>query len=347
MLNCQKNLFDIDDGITYLNGAYMSPLMNTVRDIGYTALASKSKPWAIPPVSFFDSVERLKRIAAQLIHTADSDRMAIIPSVSYGIATVAKNIHFKKGDHIVLLDKQFPSNYFIWKKLAEKHDLILDIVSPPDSIQRAEAWNENLLNTITPATKLVTMEHIHWTDGTRFDLAAIRKKTNEVGALLVVDATQSLGAYPFDQQIFQVDAVVAAGYKSLLGPYSIGIAYYGAAFDGGEPIEDNWINKKGSEVFEKLLDYESEYKPGAARYSMGEQSQFIHVPMLTAAITQILEWGVDQMQSYCQSMVDSILPTLIENNIWIEDRAWRANHLFGLRPTMGITTILKGKIIDQ
>ena len=125
---------------------------------------------------------------------------------------------------------------------------------------------------------------------------------------MIVDATQSMGAYPFDQQIFQVDALIAAAYKFMMGPYAMGLAYYGPAFDQGQPIEENWINKEGSEVFEKLLDYTDEYKPGASRYSMGEQSQFIHVPMQIAATEQLLSWGVDQIQSYCASLVDPLLP---------------------------------------
>lgn len=346
MLKCQKDSFDLDEGVTYLNGAYMSPLLNKVRDVGLQALVKKSKPWSIPPAAFFDSVLHLKKLVARVIQTDQTERIVIIPSVSYGMANVARNIKFKKGDHIVLLDKQFPSNYFIWKSLAEKHELILDIVSPPaDSNQHGPSWNEALLNTITTATRLVTIEHIHWADGTIFDLKAIRKKTNEVGALLVVDVTQSLGAFPFDQSLFQVDALVGAAYKFMMGPYAMGIAYYGPAFDQGTPIEENWINKKGSEVFEKLLDYESEYKPGAARYSMGEQSQFIHVPMQIAAFEQLLDWNIDNIQSYCKGIVDTILPSLKENDIWIEEKLWRANHLFGIRPSQGITVSLKEKLL--
>src|SRR5690606_40138152 len=49
-------------------------------------------------------------------------------------------------------------------------------------------------------TKAVAIGHVHWADGTRFDLEAIRKRTREVGALLVIDGTQSVGALPFDVQ---------------------------------------------------------------------------------------------------------------------------------------------------
>ncbi|MBK9679978.1 MAG: aminotransferase class V-fold PLP-dependent enzyme [Saprospiraceae bacterium] len=348
MLICQKDKFEFEEGITYLNGAYMSPLLKSVAEIGCDHLKKKMQPWRIAPAAFFDQVDRLKSLVSRMLNIDTPDRIAIIPSASYGVANAAKNIDFKKGDRIVLLDRQFPSNYYIWKKIANQKELHIDIVSPPAQNQdRGKKWNANLLDAINERTKVVSMEHVHWTDGTLFDLEAVRKKTRQVGALLIVDATQSMGAYPFDQQIFQVDALIAAAYKFMMGPYAMGLAYYGPAFDQGQPIEENWINKEGSEVFEKLLDYTDEYKPGASRYSMGEQSQFIHVPMQIAATEQLLSWGVDQIQSYCASLVDPLLPVLEQQGIWIEDQPYRANHLFGLKPSQNITPKLKQNLMEH
>ena len=87
--------------------------------------------------------------------------------------------------------------------------------------------------------------------------------------------------------------------KWLMGPYGIGVAYYGAAFNNGLPIEQNWINRKGSEDFARLVNYKKEYQPGAMRYSVGEQSNFILVPMLLKSLMQLNAWGVSNTQSYC------------------------------------------------
>ena len=77
---------------------------------------------------------------------------------------------------------------------------------------------------------------MHWTDGTLFDLAAIGERCREVGAALVVDATQSVGALDFDVQAVQPDVLIVATYKWLLGPYSLSLAYFGPRFDDGEPL---------------------------------------------------------------------------------------------------------------
>ena len=347
-MNCQKDHFFIDPSVTYLNGSYMSPQLKVVEAAGIQALQKKNQPWNILPMDFFYETERLKKLFARLIHTDNSERIAIIPSVSYGITNAARNIHFNPGDRIVLLEKQFPSNYYIWHELAKQHQLDLHIVRiPPTLKQRGKSWNELLMQSINHRTRLVSIEQVHWTDGTLFDLAQVGERAREVGSLLIVDATQSLGILDFDQSKIKADAIIAASYKWLLGPYSIGCAYYGEAFDQGYPLEASWMNKKGSEVFEDLLNYEPDYKQGAARYNMGEQSQFIQVPMLARSLTQILEWGVGPMQNYCKGLVDLVLPAIENQGLWIEDDGFRANHLFGIRAPQGFKAGLKKALMDQ
>lgn len=347
-MNCQKELFFIDPSVTYLNGSYMSPQLKEVEAAGIQALQQKNQPWKIMPGDFFYEVDLLKKLFARLIHTSDSERIAIIPSVSYGITAAARNIPFKPGDRIVLLEKQFPSNYYIWKRLARQYQLDLHVVQIPTSLkERGKNWNELLLQSITKRTRVVSLEQAHWTDGTLFDLYRVSQRVKEVGSLLMVDATQSLGILDFDQPGIKADAIVAASYKWMLGPYSIGCAYYGEAFDQGDPLEDSWMNKRGSEVFEDLLNYEPEYKAGSARYNMGEQSQFIQVPMLSCALKQILEWGVVPMQNYCKGLVDLALPVIEQQGLWIEDEAFRTNHLFGIRSQRGFKPGLKQFLLDR
>lgn len=348
MLTNQKYKFSIDDDITWLNGSYMSPQLKSVEEAGLSAIKRKSKPWTIPPADFFNDVEEVKKLFAQLISAPETNRIALIPSVSYGIANVARNIQFDKGDEIILVDQLFPSNYFIWKKIADEKGLHLKMVKAPETIiHRGQKWNEEILNAINSKTRVVSLEHCHWADGTRFDLKQIRDATTKAGALMIIDGTQSIGAYPFDQSDIKADALIAAGYKWMLGPYSIGMAYYGEYFDQGDPIEHNWINKLNSEIFEKLTEYEESFKPGAARYSMGEQSQFIHAPMLKTSLTQLLEWGQNNIQDYTGELLKSVLPILYEKNVWIEDEEYRGNHLFGLRPNYKIDSNLKNRLIEN
>ena len=72
-----------------------------------------------------------------------------------------------------------------------------------------------------------------------------------------------------------------------MGPYGSGLAYYGKYFDQGKPIEESWINRKGSDDFSNLINYQEEYAKYAKRYSVGQQSNFINVEMLNEGIKQL------------------------------------------------------------
>ncbi|MEB8346554.1 aminotransferase class V-fold PLP-dependent enzyme [Flavobacteriaceae bacterium KMM 6898] len=331
MLTSQKHLFSLEEGITYLNGAYMSPQLKSTEEIGIANLIKKSRPYSISPEDFFTQREVLKKRFAELIEAPNHQNIAIIPSVSYGTATVANNVKLQAGDEIVLVEEEFPSNVYSWRRLADTYGAQIKIVKPPSGFKdRGRLWNEAILNAITNKTALVAMAHVHWADGTKFDLKMIREKTRAVAALLIIDGTQSIGALPFSVKDLQPDALICGGYKWLLGPYSLGVAYYSDAFNDGNPLEDNWMNKLHCEDFTQLTQYHDEYQPHAGRYSVGESSNFILVPMLINALEQLIQWQPEQIQTYCRDISEHAIEKLREQNYFIEENAFRGQHLFGV-----------------
>lgn len=331
-MDCKISEFQLDPSVTYLNCAYMSPQMKVVEDAGIEGVRLKRNPFHISGDLFFDETEQLRQEYAKLINAGDPKRIVVIPSVSYGMANVAKNLPLSKGENIIAADEQFPSNIYPWRTLAEEKNAEIITVTPPKTDEgRGKKWNEQILESITPKTKMVAIGNIHWADGTLFDLKAIRKRTRDVGAWLVIDGTQSVGALPIDVGEIDPDALVCAGYKWLMGPYSIGLAYYGPALDDGKPVEENWINRYESENFAGLVNYNDNYQPGALRYEVGEHSNFILVPMMLAAVRQLNRWGAENIQSYCRNLISESVDKLRGAGYRIEDPAHRASHLFGVR----------------
>lgn len=332
MLKNQRSKFSIPKNITFLNCAYMAPLLKSVEKAGIAGIKSKRNPLHITVPDFFTAGEMLRATFSKVINNPAPGRVVIIPSVSYGIANVAKNLHLHATDNIIVAAEQFPSNYYPWQRLSDETGVKLKVVTPPGITEnRGKLWNESLLSAIDKNTRVVALGNVHWADGTLFDLVNIRKRTKEVGALLIIDGTQSVGALPFDVQIIQPDALVCGGYKWLMGPYSIGMAYYGPHFDNGTPIEENWINRQHSEDFTGLVNYKSNYQPGALRYEVGEHSNFILVPMLMAALEQIIQWKPERIQEYCAAISRRPVALLREAGCWIEDENYRGHHLFGIR----------------
>lgn len=330
-MQSQKHLFDLADDVTYLNGAYMSPQLKSVTEIGVQAVQRKARPNEIEPNDFFNDKEILKQRFSTLLNAPDYRNIAIIPSVSYGIANAANNIRIHKGDEIILVDEQFPSNVYVWQEIAKSNNAIIKIVYPPKSFaNRGKAWNDAILQSITKDTAVIALSQVHWADGTLFDLKVIREKTKAVNAMMIVDGTQSVGAFPFDVQNIQPDALICGGYKWLLGPYSLGLAYYNDSFNHGTPIEHNWMNRLYSEEFSGLTNYEDQYKEKAARYSVGESSNFILTPMLKRSIEQLMQWKPNAIQKYCRKISEKATRELLELGYYIEEDAYRAHHLFGI-----------------
>jgi len=310
----------------------MSPLLKSVEKAGIQAIRAKRNPALISAQDFFTTGELLRKEFAKLIDTKEPQRIAIVPSVSYGMANAVNNIQLKAGDKMIVTGEQFPSNYYPWHRLcADTGATIKTIAAPATKINRGKIWNEHILDAIDSKTCIVAMGNVHWTDGTLFNLKVIRKRTTEVGALLIIDGTQSVGALPFSVQSIQPDVLVCSGYKWLMGPYSIGLAYYGPYFDNGNPIEESWLNRLHSEDFTGLVNYQTNYHPGALRYDVGEHSNFILAPMMLQALKQIKAWNPKNIQNYCASISKKPLDLLRENDFWIEDEKWRSKHLFGIR----------------
>ena len=139
------------------------------------------------------------------------------------------------------------------------------------------------------------------------------------------------GALGFDAGEVRPDYVVCAGYKWLLGPYSLGFLWAAPEHRGGKPIEYNWIARAGAEDFARLVDYRDEYQPGARRFDVGERSNFILVPMLNAALDQILEWGVEAIETTLAARTADIASRAVGLGLGSAPAALRAGHFLGLR----------------
>lgn len=330
-MNSQKHLFQLPGDIHYLNCGYMSPLLRSVEEAGLMGMQRKRNPSAITADDFFKDAVTLKSLFGKLVN-CKSDQVAIIPSASYGLQNAVNNIPASKGKFAITVADEFPSDYYTIKSWCDKNNKVLKVIDSGNEISnRGKYWNEKILNSITSDTAAVILSSIHWQDGTLFDLKAIGKRCKEVNAVFIVDGTQSVGARTMDVTDNNIDALICASYKWLLGPYSIGAAFYSEQFNNGMPVEESWMNRTEANEFSKLTDYSVSYMPGAARYSVGEYSNFILTPMFIKSMEQILSWQVENIQAYCRKLTSPLFDFLEQKGVLATEKNYRADHLFGIK----------------
>lgn len=342
-IGSQRDLFEIPDGVTFLNCANMSPQLRSVTSSGIEAVKSKESPWLISPPDWFSAPERLRELAAKLIGV-DAEAVALVPSVSYGIAIAAANVKVERGQYIVLLNEQFPSNVYAWKVLAAQQNANIRTVQR----EPGGTWTDAVLAAIQNDTAVVTVPNCHWTDGSLIDLVQVGAKARSVGAALVVDASQSLGAYPIDIMKVQPDFLVSVGYKWLMGPYGLGYLYVAPVWrEQGLPIENSWLSRAGSEDFAGLVDYQDEYRSGARRFDMGEFPQFVLVPMAIEALRQILNWGVENIQNSLAILTKEIEQRVLKIGGSALPAGKRAAHMIGIRLPNGLPDQLSKRLASE
>jgi selenocysteine lyase/cysteine desulfurase len=324
LISCQRALFDIPEGTAYLDCAKMSPLSRAAIEAGRRGLERKAHPWDVRAEHFFDESEKVRGLFARLIG-AQAEDIAIVPSVSYAMATVMANVPVAAGQKIVTLADDFPSGILASRALARRAEARVVTVARPEE----GSWTAAILEAIDGGTALVVAPHTHWVCGTMIDVEAIGRRCRSVGAALVLDTTQSTGALPLDLAAVDPDYLIATSYKWLMGPYSLGFLYVAPRHQQGRPLEEAWIVRRNAHDFRSLSDYEEGFAAGARRFDMGERANFVLLPVAGEAIRQLLEWGVADIAQTLGAATARIEARLAEHGVTAQDG--RAPHFLSVR----------------
>ena len=320
-----RRAFDVPDDVAYFNTASLAPLLRSVRTAGETALDRRARPWTIRAEDWFSDVERLRALFGRLVG-GDAEGVALVPATSYGFAIVARNISLSPRDRIVQLADEYPSGVYSWRSAARKTGA--EILTATRDV--GQTWTDSVIACMDEQVRVVSVPNVHWTDGEALDLAAISDRAREIGACLVIDASQSLGAMPMDVQKLRPDFVITVGYKWLLGPFGRGYLWMAERYRDGEPLEENWIVRADSEDFARLVDYRDAYQPGARRFDQGQRTLFEITPMAIAALEQLLDWQVPRIAAALRRITTDIAGRAERLGLAVPD-VERAPHMLGLR----------------
>ncbi len=329
MLASQRELFEMPRHVCYLNAASYSPLPLRTQEAGRAAIGRKATPWTLEPNFASGQYERARLAAARLIY-ADASDVALISSVSYGVATAAKIVTIARGARVIVLENDHASPVLEWRVRAAAQGYTVETVNRPDDGD----WTSAVLAIIerpgAPPVGLASISSVHWSDGGVIDLDAVRAALKRQGAALLVDATHSAGVLPLDVKRLDPDFVIFPTYKWLLGPYGRAFLYVAKRHQGGVPLEQTSYGRRDVRAENAIYFADLRYVADARRFDMGERDHFVSMEMASIGMEMMAEWGKAAVVQRLSMLTDRIAQELRGLGLSAPDRAFRAPHILSL-----------------
>lgn len=330
MLASQRALFDIPRDVCYLNAASYSPLPLRTLEAGRAAVGRKGRPWTVSASFPGEQHERARLAAARLIN-ADPADVALIPAVSYGVATAAKGLTIERGARVIVLEDDHSSPVLEWRTRADAQGFSVETVRSPDDGDWTAAVLAAIERAGAPPVALASISSVHWSDGGSIDLDEVGAALKKHGAKFLIDATQSAGVLALDVKRLDPDFVIFPTYKWLLGPYGRAFLYVAKRHQNGIPLEQTPGGRRNVRAENKVYFTDLDYVGDAKRFDMGERDHFISLEMAAIGIEMMVEWGADAVADRLRMLTERIAEGLRSNGIAVPQSGTRAPHILSLQ----------------
>ena len=218
-----RGLFPAASKYTYLNSAAVAPLPVSAVHAVAAQLRDASCNGSINMADWAVTKGRVRAAVAEMLGV-ESDEIAFLRNTSDGLSGVASGMKWGKGDNIVSFAREFPANFYPWRRLRDEHGVELRLC--PERDGRIDA--DELISMIDGNTRLVSVSAVQYSSGFRLDLEKIGREARRSDALFAVDIIQAFGVLPFDLPAQYVDIAAGGSYKWLCSPEGCGIFYLGA-----------------------------------------------------------------------------------------------------------------------
>ncbi|MEH2561196.1 aminotransferase class V-fold PLP-dependent enzyme [Bradyrhizobium sp. AZCC 2289] len=329
MLPSQRELFEIPRHICYLNSASYSPLPRRTLEAGRAAVGRKGTPWTLDAGFANRQHERARAAAARLIN-ADPADIALIPSISYGVATAAKLVTIARGTRIIVLENDHSSPVLEWQARADAQGFAIETIRQPGDGDWTSAVLAAIERSGAPPVGLASISSVHWSDGGLIDLEKVAAALRRQGALFLVDATQSAGVLPMEVGHLDPDFVLFPTYKWLLGPYGRAFAYIARRHQNGIPLEQTAAGRRNVRAENDVYFSDLGYVGDARRFDMGERDHFISMEMASIGMEMMAEWGATTVAQRLAMLTDRIADGVHGLGVSVPARNVRAPHVLSL-----------------
>jgi selenocysteine lyase/cysteine desulfurase len=329
MLVSQRDLFEMPRHICYLNSASYSPLPLRTQEAARAAVGRKGRPWTLDAGFANGQHERARAAAARLIN-ADAADVALIPSISYGVATAAKVLTIGRGTRVIVLENDHSSPVLEWQTRADAQGFTIETVRRPDDGDWTSAVLAAIERSGAAPVSLASISSVHWSDGGLIDVEKVGTALRRQGASFLIDATHSTGVLTMDVRRLDPDFVIFPTYKWLLGPYGRAFLYVAKRRQGGIPLEQTAFGRRDVRAENEVYFTDLRYAPDARRFDMGERDHFISMEMASIGMEMMTEWGQAAIAQRLLMLTERIADGVRGLRVSVPERRVRAPHILSL-----------------
>jgi selenocysteine lyase/cysteine desulfurase len=297
-----RGLFPATQKYVYLNSAAVSPMPSVAVEAVLKQLRDVSENGTVNMQEWLDTKKRCRNTVAEMLNVKP-ETVAFMRNTSDGFSTVANGIDWAEGDNIVTFAKEFPSNFYPWRRIRDVYGVELRTV--PERDGRIDL--DEFIGLIDSNTKVVSISAVQFNSGFRADLEKIGRAARAVDALFAVDMIQAFGVIPFDLDAQFVDVACGASHKWLFSPEGCGIIYLSErARNRIEPTQVGWISVETPWDFN---NYEQNWKQNALAWESGTGPSSLFYGM-EQSLKILNEIGAEKIQDYLEELTDLLCELL-------------------------------------
>ncbi len=320
-----RRQFPVTERMLYLDSAHQTPLATSVRD-ALVRFYQEGNETAGPKAVWLDRVEQVRARVAKLLGAQPSE-IAFTKNTSEGMNIAANALPLVAGDNVLLVEGDHPNNAYAFLNLRRKG---VDVRFVPLSGTTARA--EMFAPHVDARTRAISLSHVTFHAGHRFDIASIGTLCAQKGLYFVVDAMQSTGVVPLDAKASGASLIGSGCHKGLLVPQGLGILYCRQDLDELHPAYmamSSLANPPGDYI---ARADNMALKQGAGRFEIGNFN-LPDIHALDASLTLIESVGVSAIEAHLYDLGDRLIERIDELGIRLvgpRARAERSPHIYVL-----------------
>src|SRR6267143_3574967 len=297
----------------YLNNASIGPIPERTRRALDEFTAKRTAPHLLPDRELFAGLAAARLGIAHLIN-ADPSEIALATNTGFGLNLAARALPLKRGDVVLLSDKEFPANVYPWLMLRDQG------ITVEVALCRPEGWPDEdyLLERLRdPRVRVLAVSFVQFSNGYRADLQKLGAACRANGTYLVVDGIQGIGNSVLDVTETPVGILACVGQKWLLSPWGSGFVYVRKELVPTlEPAITSWMAFEGTDDFSRRTEYNPTFRADARRFEMITLPYQDFVGM-TASLGLLLEIGVRDIAEVTRAAHEPVVRWAQQNDVRI------------------------------